>query len=180
MLKVIIYSFLILFFLILQGCSCYFVYKFDGGRKYKESNFKSRYSAAPLYNIGLELRVLNDKSGVQINRTHYSIWISVDSLSDIVKVFNINEELRFTESIVLEEKSRPYPAGYSIKCYDNNRKEIPCVDYYFTCSDFEKKFRKFKQLHLKVDYDLDSLGVVTHHTQEFDLIRKKYCYVTVH
>ena len=176
--KIISYSWICLALFILQGCACRFSYEFDGGRNYKESNLKYRNSAVPVHTIGLELDVLSDYSGIEVNKAYYSPLACVDSLKAKQKVVVINKTLSFPDGTILEQKSRPM--GINAKCFDNDGKEIPCLNYYYTCDNFKKKFRKYKQLNLKVVYDLDSLGVITHYEKEYELVRKKHCRVAVH
>jgi hypothetical protein len=154
------------------------LYEFDGGRDYKKSNLKYRYSAVPVDKIGLELTVYPDKSGMEINRTYYSPLIIIDSVNIKKNVTIVNKKLKFIDGTVLEQKSRPM--GISAKCYDKEKKEIPCLEYYYTCNDFNKKVKKSKHLYLKVIYDIDSLGIVTRHEKEYQLVRKKYCRIAVH
>jgi len=176
--KRVLHSVILLSLLILQGCTCHFLYEFDGGRNYKESNLKYRYSAVPIDKIGLELNVLSDQSGIEVSRTHYSPWVRVDSLKVEQKVIIINKILSFSDGSFLEKKWKS--SVISAKCYDNDGKEIPCGSYYYTCDNFKEKLRKNKHLNLKVIYDVDSLGIVTRHEKEYELVRKKYCRAAVH
>lgn len=173
-----LHSVILLSLLILQGCACHFSYEFDGGRNYKESNLKYRYSAVSVDKIGLELNVFSDQSGIEISRTHYSPWISVDSLRTEEKVIIIDKKLSFSDGTFLEKKWKS--SVISAKCYDNDGKEIPCGSYYYTCDNFKEKFKKNKHLNLKLVYDLDSLGVVTHHEKEYQLVKRRYCRAAVH
>jgi|GEM_PF-4457250 hypothetical protein len=57
------------------------------------------------------------------------------------------------------------------KSYIN--KEDKLYDFYYTCKDFHKKYKRNKSLYLKMEYDLDSLGIIIHKQFEYKMNKQK-------
>ncbi|MDB5255535.1 MAG: hypothetical protein JWM14_230 [Chitinophagaceae bacterium] len=154
-----------------QSCASQVHYVMDNGRSYKEHGFEYRYSIVPIENTGLEVKVFNKEGSSEgfltMTRTPFSpIVSSKDSTSD-EKIIIVMLTPSFPDGTVLERKTK-YDAQFKTE------------NTYFTCANFSEVERKKKRLLLKVEYDVNIRGIITHHVREYDLIRKKSYRVGLH
>ena len=159
---------------ILNSCSVSIAYKCDYGKE----NKSFRYMDLKERQFTTSVSVSRNKNEIHLNglsKYNAPTWIE-DTISE---VHFIKKEVSFPDGTVLEKKSRPY-ANFSGKCIDKDGKEIPCLEEYYTCDNFKKKLRKNRYMNLKLVYDVDSLGTVTHYEKEYELVKKRYYRIGLH
>ena len=159
----------------LNSCLVTMFYQYDYGKKKKG---ELRYMGLREKQFHLDVRV-SDRDRITIVRTSkYDApkWIE-DSVSTVEF---IEEKLSFPDGTALEKKSRPVPVPSIGICYDKDGKEIPCLDWFYTCDGFKKKLRQNKYINLKLVYDLDSSGAVTRKEKKYALVKKRYYDISIH
>ena len=160
---------------ILNSCLMTMSYKYDYGKK----KGGLRYMSLREKQFRLDVRVSSDRDEIRIVGTSkYDApkWIE-DSVSTVEF---IEKKLSFPDGTVLEKKSRPMLGVGAGKCRDKHGKEIPCLDWFYTCDGFKKKLRKNKYINLKLVYDLDSSGAVTRKEKKYALVKKRYYEISIH
>jgi len=160
----------------LTGCAVSMAYKYDYGKKKKG---ELRYMQLREKQFRLDVCVSSDRDEIRIART--SKYDAPKFIEDSVSTVEfIEEKLSFPDGTVLEKKYRPVPVPSIRICYDNDGKEIPCLEEFYTCDGFKKKLRKNKRINLKIVYDLDSSGAVTRKEKKYTLVKRRFYRIAVH
>ena len=154
------------------------------GKNWKKNGFSYKVSSVEEKQFIIDIVVSYDKGEIYVTPiTKYSFKNAWKLIEDTIsEVSFIKKELSFPDGTILEKKSRPMrkTPSFSTTCYDKDGKEIPCLTYFYTCDDFKKKLRKYRHINLKLVYDVDSLGTVTHFEKEYELVKKRYYRFAVH
>ena len=139
--------------MLLQSCERYYTFHYPITKLYGgEKQFV------------IDLDVNNYKGDGEITM----MFLSKKSPSNLVKAFIkdtistvrfISDTLYFDNGIFLEKKTR-----YNSQWKYNEK--------YYTCDKFTKQIKTNKYLNIKVVYDLDSAGLVTHHEKIYKYARQ--------
>lgn len=147
--------FFVIIILLLQSCACSYRYELPIKEK-KKHYYKAGGINGGSFHISPELSPDNKDIHLVIltNESHLDSHFKTVFLNDsITKVNFIDCKLSFADGTILNK----YVYEYSRYTYYSVGKELK------------------KPLNLNIIYTLDSLGVVTHHEEEYRLVRKRYC-----
>jgi len=155
--KIIVLVFVILFF---SSCYTYVVYNETGGKKgqgIRENDYLVTVT------IGDGDVWVKAQPYLKITMHNAETVINKESF-DGQKILNLNilpVLMKDNDTLKLVPEKSSYLKESAL--FRNN----------YTCDDFYKKYRCNNNLYLKIEYDLDSLGVIIHKKFEYKMIKRR-------
>ena len=146
--------FSVVFAMHLQCCTCHYVFIDSATQMAIEEN-----------QFTIDVRV--SPNNEEITMSGFSKYSSAKWVKDTISTVHFKEKkLYFDNGTILEKQARYDP-------YFKKNEE------YYTCENISKLVKRNKHINLKLVYDVDSLGKITHYEKEYQAIRKKSCHAHI-
>jgi hypothetical protein len=108
-----------------------------------------------------------------IKELDYAMFIGSRDTSFEVSMFTA-----VLDSGLIKNRGVEFKSNNLFLLFKNTNDTLYSNDKYkniFSCENFKEKLRKNKDLYVKIDYTIDSVGVLKDYTKEYNLVKKREC-----